>query len=177
MMTQADMDRQTCHLLEQIGQQQQSVGHASFLVPKDTEHTVFDESIAWLLALEAMGTPISFSQSQKSNIGSSIPGMGDWSTSFVKDDEDEKNKIKKEDFYDEVPPTEMADVNLSGNKDKSDEEIEIRIGSVDDLEDRKPNRDIKSTWDEPGLVNIGNGSAWGDLVKLLIMKDLVKFIR
>ncbi len=125
------------------------------------------------MALEAIGTPINFTQSQKGLKGGvTIPGMGDWSVMFKKELEHGSNL--DEEFYDEIPPIEIPQMSQCTDRDKTDNDLEVRIGSLDNIKPKEPNIDLKSVWDEPGLVD--SESVWGELVKYLIAKDLISLL-
>lgn len=150
--------------------------HSYEIVPMDTAHTVWDE------LGEMIGYPALFSRAYSSNIGSPIPGMGGWSQDPPKSwdrgpgDDDEVN----EEFDPETPPIESM-VSNDGFNATSDSGVEkklARIWGIGDnpnsigmrVQPRSP-MDVHSAWAPLEMVH--QDSVWGELVKFMMMKDLM----
>jgi hypothetical protein len=97
-----------------------------------TPHTSFT---AWEEVDEAMGTPTNFGMSNRSSLGSTVPGMGGgWSHAPIKpwDDEDERKKRTDEGDLDiaqpPVEPVDNAESPYFG--DMTDDDLETKIDRI-----------------------------------------------
>jgi hypothetical protein len=141
------------------------------IVPKNTEHTTWDD------LEEIVGYPALLSKAYDSQVGSSIPGVNGWANDPPKDwDENEL----EEDFDPKVPPTETPLDHIGAHfHNKTDDEVEKKLERIWGIGDN-PNAyvvkksepaDVCSSWDELDMIH--GDSAWGDLVKVMMAKDLM----
>jgi hypothetical protein len=150
-----------------------SVTHSFEITPNDTEHSMWDE------LEEIIGYPTLLSKSDSSQGGSSLTGIGGWASNPPKpwDEEEDVN----ESFDSKVPPTENPTGEEAGHHDQTDDDSEKKLERIWGVGDN-PNAhsetvvrqhlpmDVHSAWDQ--FEDPGENSAWGELVKFMMMKDL-----
>lgn len=129
-----------------------SVGHAAVILPHDLSHS------AWNDIEEILGSPILLSKAYSSQLGSIIPGVGNWANDPPKDWD--KGELE-EDFDPKAPPVERPLDPLSF-LDMLDQQVDLvkpnRTAGV--VSPMKKNMDI-----------FPDNSAWGELIHMIWGKD------
>lgn len=124
-----------------------SVTHSFEITPKDTKHSAWDDLD------EAIGYPAYFKKGSESQRGGGSPSARGWSNNPAKD----WDKSEFDEDFDATPiPSEFA--------------FDPVFGA---LVARSKPKDVQQTSSEPA-EELPKSSVWGELVKLMMMKDLMK---